>query len=172
MYVAGDHGNTPQTGLRVTSLPRDEPAKLWDMDVPADPARRDLLPDVPIVQEGARLPISGDEISFVCVMRNGYATLHALSDSLLAIASFKWGSDSDGELTGVSVHPDWQRRGVANLLWKVATQLSEEQGWAPPVHSDVMTEAGARFAASTSAQLPESVETAEAGDDGFDRPSD
>jgi GNAT superfamily N-acetyltransferase len=128
---------------------------------------------VPIVEEGGLIAAGGNglRVSFVCVMRRGYASLHAVSESFQAVGSLKWGTDSDGEVTGVYVVPEWRRRGLGSLLWKVATELSEENEWPPPRHATPRSEAGDGFARAVGGEVPPldgGVFAAE-DDDGFER---
>ena len=115
-----------------------------------------LSDSIPIIERGGHVHLNDlVSVSFVCVLDPPTtASLHAITDTLLAIGSIKWNLDMDGEVGGISVREDWQRKGVAQLLWNVATGLAEERGWFGPSHSPNRTAAGDAFARSIGGPLP------------------
>ena len=110
---------------------------------------------VPVAEMGTFVPTaSGGSVSFVCLTMQGCATLHAINENLLAVASFNWSIDGDGEVTGVYVHEEGRRKGVASMLWEVAKELSESNGWPQPAHSPGRTEDGDAWARAVGGDLP------------------
>jgi len=112
-----------------------------------------------VVNEGSiiELPkLPGAKVSFVSVATRTsdgavfVASVHALVDRI-AVGSIKWAARGNGEITNVIVRRDFQRRGIGTILFEIATQVAEEQGWTAPVHSDERTEAGDGWAQSLGA---------------------
>lgn len=52
------------------------------------------------------------------------------------------------EVERISVHPDYQRRGVATALWREAIRYAAEHDLPRPQHSEIQTIAGKRWARS------------------------
>lgn len=59
--------------------------------------------------------------------------------------SMIWGADT-GEIKGISVEKEHQRKGIATAMLHTARELAKQHGLPTPVHSDTQTDEGAAWA--------------------------
>lgn len=59
--------------------------------------------------------------------------------------SMTWGADT-GEVKGVHVEKEHQRKGIATAMLHTARELAAQHGIAAPIHSDTQTDEGAAWA--------------------------
>lgn len=79
----------------------------------------------------------------------GNHTLHAYDKNDSLIGRLTWDGEKKGEITHLSVHPDWQNKGIATGLLAKAMQISSTNGLLSPEHSATRTESGEGFAENT-----------------------
>jgi GNAT superfamily N-acetyltransferase len=84
--------------------------------------------------------------------RNGYMEAHHPEHG--TVGEIFW-SPHDGELGGIEVHPDHQRKGLGQHMWDQAHAHAKEQGFHQPTHSPVRTDAGDHWARAVGGHLPE-----------------
>jgi GNAT superfamily N-acetyltransferase len=61
------------------------------------------------------------------------------------IATVMWEADS-GEIAWIDVNEDFQRKGIGASMLDYATKFAEENGYVPPMHSEIQTDMGAAWA--------------------------
>jgi GNAT superfamily N-acetyltransferase len=98
----------------------------------------------------------------------GDHALHAYSSQDELIGRLTWDGESHGEISHISVHPEWQNNGIGTKLLVKARQIASSKNIISPEISPVRTDLGDAFARKAAKQfgmnLPDKEKTPLLGD--------